>query len=139
MDFRLTKIFLFLTILLAPLYVVRFGVGQYPSTLLEVLIGLTVISRVVGKVRAKKLRFTIYELQFTNYLFLSAAAISVLVSPDKRGALGAFKAYFVEPLLIYLVIKDVVKSRKDWWPVFGALGLSGLWVALLAVFLPVRN
>ncbi len=130
---NLTRIFLFLTILLAPLYVVRFKIGPYPSTLLEVLIGLTVLFWVVEKLRSRSfdLRFTICDLPLV--LFLLAAAISVIVSPDKRGGLGIFKAYFVEPILIYLVIKDVVKSKKDWWLVFGALGLSGLWVALLAV------
>jgi len=130
----MTKIFLFLTILLAPLYVVRFNIGPYPSTLLEVLIGLTVVSWVFEKFKNRdfKLPSSIFHLPII--LFLAAAAISVAVSPDKRGALGIFKAYLIEPLLIYLVIKDVVKSKKDWWLVFYALILSGLWVALLAVF-----
>ena len=87
--------------------------------------------RATTRVAATEPPVTSYQLPIT--LFLIAAAISVVVSPDKRGALGIFKAYFVEPILIYLVIKDIVKSKKDWRLVFGALCFSGLWVALLAV------
>ncbi len=128
-----TKFFLFLTILLAPLYVVRFSIGPYPSTLLEVLIGLTVVAWLVGRVREKGVK-GIKGISAPTALFLAAAAISVIVSPDKRGALGSFKAYFIEPLLIYFIIKNVVKSKKDWRLAFSALVFSGLWVALLAVF-----
>ncbi len=129
-DYGATKVFLFLTILLAPLYVVRFNIGQYPSTLLEVLIGLTVVSWVFEKRGIKGLK----GINAPTALLLFSTIVSVFVSPDKRGGLGILKAYFVEPILVYLVIKNVVKSRKDWWLVWGALGLSGVWVALLAVF-----
>ena len=130
---NLTGFFLFLTILLAPLYVVRFQVGPYPSTLLEVLVGLTVLSWLVERIKTKNFQLPISNFRFPLVLFFFAAVISVVVSPDKRGALGIFKAYFVEPILIYLIIKDTVKSKKDWQLLFSALALSGLWVALLAV------
>jgi len=133
-ELQISKLFLFLTILLAPLYVVRFQIGPYPSTLLEILIGLTVVSAVIEKIRAKKIRFVIWGLPPAHYFFLLIAGISAIVSPDKHGALGILKAYFIEPFLVYLVIKDLVKSKKDWRLVFSALILSGLWVALLAVF-----
>lgn len=124
------KLLLFLAILFAPLYVIRFNIGYYPSTLLEVLVGLTVVVWVVERKGLKGVR----GLNFPTALFLAAAVVSVFVSPDKRGALGILKAYFVEPILIFLVIRDTVDSKKDWWLVFYALALSGLWVALLAVF-----
>ena len=128
-----SKFFLFLTILLAPLYVVRFNIGLYPSTLLEVLVGLTVVSWTFEKLKNRDFKLPASSFQRPITLFLIAAAVSVIVSPDKRGALGILKAYFVEPLLIYFIIKDVVKSKKDWRLLFSALALSGLWVALLAV------
>ncbi len=140
MSFRITKVFLFLTILLAPLYVVRFRIGSYPSTLLEVLIGLTVVAWLFEKWREGQEGQEGQEGKdgktsvLPAVLFLIAAVISVIVSPDKRGALGIFKAYFIEPILIFFIIKDVVRSKKDWWLVFSALALSGLWIALLAVF-----
>lgn len=124
---NLTRFFLFLTILLAPLYVVRFNIGPYPSTLLEVLVGLTVVVWMIEKKGIK-------GVNAPTVLFLAAAITSVVVSPDKRGALGIFKAYFIEPILVYIILKDIVKSKKDWQLVFSALVLSGLWVALLAVF-----
>jgi O-antigen ligase len=132
----ISKVFLLLTILLAPLYVVRFNVGFYPSTLLEVLIVLTAGVWFFEKFRRREFEFpaAISNQQVAIFLFLFAAAISVVVSPDKRGALGIFKAYFVEPLLIYVVINDVIRSKRDWELIFAALALSGLWVALLAVF-----
>lgn len=133
-KFGLTKLFLSLTILLAPLYVIRFKIGSYHSTLLEVLIGLTVMLWLFEKIRARNLKLRASIFQLPIILFLFAAAISVVVSPDKRAALGIFKAYFVEPILVFLIIKDVVRSKRDWWLVFYALVLSGLWIALLTIF-----
>lgn len=145
-GFNLTVCLLCLTLLLAPLYVVRFliplGSLVLPTTLLEVLIWLTVISWLVGKTGEWRKLNTPPATDILVYLrnygpvlaFLLAGVASILVSPDKRGALGIFKAYLLEPILIYVIIKDVVKRDHDsLFIILDSLFFSGLWLALLAI------
>ena len=167
--FNLTKLFLCLTLALAPLYVVRFRVspvpliGEYPTTLLEILIFLTTLSWVWNKFcnselpcppsayaegvgrrefapiaclelapwARNKLRY--YRTYAPLVCFILAALISTLVSPDKRGALGIFKACVAEPILIYFVIRDVLKTQESLSAIFYSLLISGLWLSLLAI------
>src|SRR4030042_2941825 len=42
------------------------------------------------------------------FLFLLSATISVFVSPDKRAAIGIWKAYFIEPILFLIVFLDIL-------------------------------
>ncbi len=66
-------------------------------------------------------------------LFLVAATIAVFVSPNKRAALGIWKAYFVEPIMLFVVLISSVKNRSDLNKIIWGLVLGALPVALLAV------
>jgi O-antigen ligase len=96
-----------------PLYVVRWRYGPLPTTLLETLILATVTLYVVGRWREGGRRpvSTAYDIPIV--LLLLAAAISVLVAKDHRGALGLFRAYFVEPVAIFYVAVDLLRRRDD--------------------------
>ena len=208
--------FLCLTLALAPLYVVRFIIpsvpliGEYPTTLLEILVFLTTIFWVLEKLatrapikttgsrprflfrfvrlrrpilplhshsdgrgfrspgikhshipnavatthaspftqgprRAGQLQrfcgflrnsYTKYQIRDTIpiFLFILAGVVSVFVSSDKRNALGSFKSYIAEPILIHFIIKDVVKTEKALFMLLYSLLFSGLWLSVLAVF-----
>ncbi|OGF20423.1 hypothetical protein A2Y83_02870 [Candidatus Falkowbacteria bacterium RBG_13_39_14] len=45
------------------------------------------------------------------FLFLLSATISVFVSPDKRAAIGIWKAYFIEPILFLIVFLDIFRKE----------------------------
>lgn len=138
---HLTRWLLCLTLVLAPLYVVRFRfapvplVGEYPTTLLEILILLTIFSWILEK-GPSAIRHTIYEIRKNPslILFLLAGIISIFVSPDRYGALGTFKAYIVEPLLIYFVVKDIAKDKDSRLVILYSLLFSALWLSILAIF-----
>lgn len=132
---RGTKAFLFLTILASPLYVIRFSIFSFPTTLLEILILLTIGIwfyesgfKKISRIRLKQNTLNTFVL-----LFLLSGAISILVSPDKRGGLGVFKAYILEPIIIFYIARDVIKKKKDFYFILNALFFSALWVSVLSL------
>lgn len=142
--FRLVQISLFLTILSLPLYEIRWQYFSIPTTLLENLLVVTIALWVIWRVKDTK--FNLRELLKPTQslrnpllwfvrLFVLAAIISVFVSPDKRTALGVLKAYIIEPLLLYLVIRDLIKKGLDYQKnIILPLVLSGLWVSLFGLW-----
>ncbi len=130
-----------ITTALAPLYVLRFNIGPLPATLLEILILATVVvwffKRIFTKERGLKsaapLLGAVSLLDTGTVLFLAAGVVSTIISPDKRSALGILKAYIIEPILFYIVIKDTIKTKKQWRWIFRGLMFSGFLVALLSV------
>jgi len=132
-----TRLLLFLTILLSPLYVIRLTIFSFPSTLLEILIVVTIITWLVERNRIKKSEKLEYVtnsyLNLLIFFFLMSAAVSIYFSPDRWGALGIFRAYFVEPVLIFLVAKEVIKTKEDFKFILKSLLWSGAWVSVLAL------
>jgi len=119
-----------LTCALAPAYTVRWHIGSYPSTLLEAGIVLSVASFAVESWRLRALPALRSPFTWPAALFLVAAAIAVVVAPDKRAALGIYRAYFVEPIAFYFVVKTIVTSYGRALLLLAGLGVSGLVVAL---------
>ena len=128
-------LFTCLTLLLLPIYVVRFQVGPVPSTILEVLIILTVLSWLVENGRLG-LR-AIWE-KFQSPILVAGAAlvavafVEVWISPDHRSGLGEWRAYFLEPFLLGLVTLDL--ARRGWgkWLLLSLIG-SGVWVGAVGI------
>ena len=107
-----------LTIAALPTYLIRFTVGPIPMTLLEGMILVIFAVWLLQKLRNSKLKIKnvkFYILHFTFYipllLLLLAATISMFVAPDLRAASGVWKAYFVEPILFFLVLRDLLNSK----------------------------
>ena len=117
---------------LAPAYVVRWHVGPLPTTLLEAAILLTVLVFAVETV----LRPVPIEwrgpLTLPAAVFLLAGAVSVMVSGDHRGALGLYRAYFLEPAAFCLVVAAVCVTVRR-------AGLVLLGFAAGAVIVAVLN
>jgi O-antigen ligase len=116
-------------------YVLRATLFGVPTTALEVCLVLSLGAYVVEKRRAGE---SFPDPRRMPYFWpivglLAAAAISVVVAPDRRAAAGIFKAYFVEPALIAYVIADVLRSRRDLEKLVAGFFLSGILVAELNV------
>jgi O-antigen ligase len=124
-----------------PLYLVRFsvavpGVGRLPSTLLEVLLlGIFAVWLWQRGRRAEAWR-PLRPWLGPLALFLGAAAVSVLVSPDWRGALGLLRAYFIEPVLFFALLLDTltVERRKASDQLLTALAALTVVIGVIAVF-----
>jgi O-antigen ligase len=63
-------------------------------------------------------------------LFLLAGAISVVDAPDRRAALGLYRAYIVEPIAFAIVVATVCGSARRAYLVLGGLLLGAIWVGV---------
>ncbi len=126
---------------LTPTYLVRFSVGQVPSTMLE---GFLVTAIIVFGIKHGKalvvatpsypplVRGRVSVLTVSIALIALASVAAIIIAPDTLSALGIWKAYHVEPLLFGLMIWKLF-DRDDCKKAFVALGASGLVVALFAI------
>lgn len=133
---RVIKIFTLVTIAALPLYVVRFSVGPLPTTLLEILLITTVFAWAIGKwTQQKSLVLPPKRLNTIIALFLAAATIGIVVAPETLPALGLWRAYFIEPVLFFFVIFDLLKSKKLFpREIIASLAASALVVSVYAIF-----
>jgi len=137
-----------LTLISIPLYWVRcknfsWCASPVPFTLLEILILTTFTSWVIWKVylvknQEKKL-LGLYEslrgpIFWPLVAFLFFATISVFISPDLRAAAGIWKAYFIEPAMLFVVISDLSIRKKSLAWVITPLIFSGFLVAIIAIW-----
>jgi O-antigen ligase len=119
-----------------PLYAVRWNYGPIPTTLLEHLVvatvGVYVIARwregLPGGINAFR---TPYDIPIL--LLLLSGVISILVARDHRGALGLYKAYFIEPVVLFYVAADMLRSREHFQRLLVGFGIGTSLFALLNI------
>jgi len=116
----------FLALALAPFYALRFRVGPFPSTLLEVVLVLAIASGIAAAGRDLPVSS---PYAIPGVLLLFAAALDTALAPDRRAAAGIWKAYFLEPLLAFLVITWLASSRQRVRLLLGGLAIAGSLVA----------
>ncbi len=146
-----------------PAYLIRFQIFGMPFTLLEAMILISfgtwflrsykeVVNNLKLKFKLKYSKFKIQNSKFKRYpfdieiiLLLIVSYIAVAVSGFSYDALGIWKAYFFEPILLYILILNVFGKReklsseaselsfglkKILWP----LVISALAVSLFAIY-----
>src|SRR5439155_20148762 len=96
-----------------PLYVVRWRIGPLPTTLLEVLILITAAAWLVTLWTEKRLPAARTPYTIPIVLLLIAGVIGIFVAPDPIRALGIYRAYFIEPIAIFYIAIDVLRTRDD--------------------------
>jgi O-antigen ligase len=104
---------LYATVAGLPLYVVRWHYGPLPTTLLETLIIITVLSYGVARWRDGMRRPAPTPYDIPILLLLAAGATAVFTATDHRGALGLYRAYFIEPIAIYYIATDLLGGREN--------------------------
>lgn len=120
--YRFTTVFAAVTCALTPAYTVRWHLGPVPTTLLENAIIVTVALFAVETIRQRTQVIWRTPMLFPAALFLIAGAISVVVAPDHRAALGLYRAYFIEPMAFGFVLLNVVTT--PWRALAIAAGLA---------------
>jgi hypothetical protein len=130
-----------------PSYLIRFNVGPLPMTVLE---GMILIMFGVWVVKSfKHFNITTFKhfsfkklkqwtgkwrgLLGTIILFLLAGSMAVMVAPETRAALGLWKAYFIEPVLFFVVFISVIK-KEDLKNIFWAMAGSSLVASGVAIY-----
>jgi putative inorganic carbon (HCO3(-)) transporter len=119
-----------------PLYVVRYRVGPLPTTLLEDLIGITVAAYALTLWAERRLPAARTAYDIPILLLLVAGVLGIVASPDHTRALGIYRAYFVEAILVFYVAVDLIRTPKELRTVLlaGAAGAAVLAAGQVVVF-----
>jgi O-antigen ligase len=116
---------------LAPAYALRWHVGFYPTTLLEVAILASLVVFAVEYWRDGRPLVWRNPVLIPTLLFVVAGAISVLVAPNRVAGLGLYRAYLLEPIAFGFVLLNVLRTPARALLVVGGL-FAGATVAGLA-------
>ncbi len=96
-----------------PAYNVRFRILFLPTTLLEVLIGLTVAAYLwtLWTERRRPGARTPHDIPIA--LLLIAGIGGIVFAPDHTRALGIYRAYFIETIALFYVAVDLVRTPQE--------------------------
>jgi len=142
MKYSLPEIIVFAVAALLPTYLLRFHIGPFPTTVLEIILIVAIVAIIINAtithptlpytkggedshlpLRVRGGRWG-YELFWTSNklltigsaLILIATVIGIIVAPDKRAALGIAKAYFWEPMALAWLIITAPQSASGGKP-----------------------
>lgn len=125
---------------LLPAYVLRFSLGPIPSTVLEGMSVMILIGVAYKLGHSKQSWFQASNTMLaTPYfkpgiLLLVAGLAACFVGDDLRASLGIWRAYFLEPLLIYVAARLILTTEEDWSMVHKGLGVAVLGLTGLALY-----
>ena len=133
---------LWLLFFLLPTYLIRFKL-LVPTTLLELMIVVVVVvwlknngRQLVSNLKNNWQTKTInrrYPFDWLLVLILLSAFIGCAVSHFSAASLGIFKAYFVEPMLLYLIIVSTYQEQKELKNLIWPLAWSSVFISLIAI------
>ncbi len=131
---------LYAVIFFMPAYLVRFAIGGIPTTALEIMIYILFFMWLIGSRNKSEAHEWIKgsfgedkALVLGISLLLLGAALSTFHSADLRTSLGAFKGWFIDPFLFFIVYAGVIRDKKQVRKSLLSFVLSGFGVALLAL------
>lgn len=116
-----------------PTYLLRFNIGPIPFTLLEALL-LVLVSVWIARGEWKQIHSVPRPWLYGAGGLIAAAILATVVAPDTRGALGVLKAYFVEPVLLFLVAVTTIKTAADRRVILAWFVGGAAFTALIGVF-----
>lgn len=122
-------------IALLPSYLIRFSIWEIPTTFLE---GMLIIVIAIWIWKRRSAILNLFYLPRSWFilitLLLIAATVGIFISPDHQSAFGIWKAYYIEPILFFFIVLDLLKySHITKEKIFRVLGVSALVVALFAI------
>lgn len=132
---------LFFLIASLPAYLIRFSLFSLPSTLLEIMILITFAvwfikefwpnfkNSLKNQQKRKPYPFSWEIIALTILSF-----IAIFVAGFQNSALGAWKAYFFEPILVFILIINIYKNKKDWSKILWGFLLSAASIIILAIY-----
>jgi O-antigen ligase len=132
-----------LLVFLLPTYLLRFNLLTIPMTLLESMILLAFFVWFIKSFQPYKYSLKKflqdqhrrpYPFRWEIVLWLLISFGAILVGGNTMSALGIFKAYFLEPVMLYILIINVFKRDAGFSKILWALGLSALAVSLVAIY-----
>ncbi|MFA7286282.1 MAG: O-antigen ligase family protein [Patescibacteria group bacterium] len=141
LTYRAPKRALALIVFLLPTYLVRIELFGIPTTLLELTI--TVVAAVwflrmvrhhgwprlpAGSTVSTDNPF--HPVLYPLLAFLLTATVSAILSPNIDAALGAWKAYFIDPMLLFTILVIEFRGARERIWLLHALGGLAIFVAM---------
>ncbi|PIT93829.1 hypothetical protein COU00_02270, partial [Candidatus Falkowbacteria bacterium CG10_big_fil_rev_8_21_14_0_10_43_11] len=131
-----------LVITALPAYQIRFNILFLPSNLLEAMIIVLFSVWLVKSWRARELplfnkhlsNVRHYPIYVEIILLLAIAFVSAGVSGFSNASLGILKAYFMEPIMFFIVLVNIFKAKENREIIFWALSVSALVVSIVAIY-----
>jgi O-antigen ligase len=132
-----------------PAYLIRFSVFGLPMTILELMILISFFVWLVTKTNFKlfirgkyswqefkenKFKREKYPWRWEIVALLIISWIAIAVGGFTNGALGIWKAYFFEPILVFILVLNLFKDKKGIEKIIFALTVSAFAVSILAVY-----
>jgi len=105
-NFRLAVGFF---IILLPTYLIRFQIGPLPTTLLEIIFLALFLTWLIKYVKNDIKNIISFLIPHSSFLipliiFFLSSIIAIFISGDLISALGIWRAYFLEPILLFLIL-----------------------------------
>ena len=129
---KIINLLINLVALSLPLYLVRFEICSLPTNLLELIILVLFIVWLVSKIQSGKSQFKETAFFYPIFLIFFGLTLATFFSTDLRISAGIWKGWFIVPWLYFVVLIDVLRSKKQVIRLLTALTLSGLGIALVA-------
>jgi len=123
----------FVYVALLPTYLLRFDVGPLPSTILEMSFGALFIVWMIRYFKIDRTKIYLFFkkhvwLSFFIVVFIISSVISVFVSDMVLKSLGQWRAYFLEPILLFIMFigrRDEIKPKDfSWALIFSSLSIT---------------
>lgn len=142
--YRTPRYALTLLVAILPVYGIRLSVFGIPTTALELAIWGVAVGwyahqwKAHGAPHVRYLKRALAPANpFSPYLWpillwLMAASASTLYSPNPVAAIGIWKAYFVEPLMVFVMVVLTFRNREERVWLLWALGGTALAMSALA-------
>lgn len=124
-----------LIILCLPTYLFRSHLAWLPITYLELLIWVVFISFTVSNLFKHQIkRGGQYPYRAAITLIIIGSTIGAAIAPNKVEAAGLWKAYFIEPMMFFVLLYNIWQSDENKNIILWSLGLTALPIALLAIY-----
>ncbi len=113
-------------------YVWRFKVGPIPTTVLEILILATIALYIGGRIQSGGGWVPRRAgLEIPTALLLLAGLLGIAISPDHIGALGIYRAYFIEPVILFYIAIDLLRTTQHFRIVLLGFAIGATLFAIL--------
>ena len=123
-----------------PLYLLRFKVLGIPLTTLEAMIliafGVWLVVQDGAKIKTlfKKTQRTPYPYKWEIIGVLIISWLAIVTAGFNLEALGVWKAYFFEPILLFILVINLFSDSEGRKKIIWSLAISALLVSIFAIY-----
>ncbi|RJQ33783.1 O-antigen ligase family protein [Candidatus Parcubacteria bacterium] len=129
-------------VVLLPSYLWRINILSLPATFLELMILLLFVVWLLKQKKYKKINLFLSSkaenkiekpLRYILLFWLLASVLALVVN-FSYASLGLWRAYFLEPLMFFLLFVYLPQDKKDWQLILKSLVILLSWLFVVAIY-----